>query len=172
MKKAISLLLALVLCLSLCACGKKTETIEITTENWNEYFTIEQVETWQENAFGEYDNLKIDLVLSIKDEYAERVVEKQDTTLIIAFSCDGAVKGANIDYASQKYTIVEDRKIEPHNDILTISINDLVAPYVITNGELAPSSNGDIQYIMMFENPVVERVEGTLTLYVDESLFI
>ena len=68
-----------------------------------------------------------------------------------------------------KYTIVEDRKIEPHNDILTISINDLVAPYVITNGELAPSSNGDIQYIMMFENPVVERVEGTLTLYVDES---
>ena len=165
MKKTISMLLALALCLSLCACGKKKETIEITTENWDEYFTVEQVETWTKNAFDEYDTLKVDLVFSLKSEYTERFVEKQDGTIIVDFSCDGAVKGANIDYQTKTFVIVEDRKIEPYNEIITIATKDFISPHLMTNGELAPASNGDIQYIMVFENPVINRIEGTLTLY-------
>lgn len=41
MKKVLSLILALILCLSLCACGDKTpQSIELTTENINQYITI------------------------------------------------------------------------------------------------------------------------------------
>lgn len=41
MRKALSLILALILCLSLCACGDKTpQSIELTTENINQYITI------------------------------------------------------------------------------------------------------------------------------------
>ena len=44
MKKALSLLLVLVMCLSLCACGteKKSNEIELTPENFNKYVKVER----------------------------------------------------------------------------------------------------------------------------------
>ena len=40
MKKILSLILALVMCLSLCACGEKEELIELTTDNIGNYLAF------------------------------------------------------------------------------------------------------------------------------------
>lgn len=40
MKRILALLLALVMCLSLCACGSKEEIVELTTENISEYLSF------------------------------------------------------------------------------------------------------------------------------------
>ena len=40
MKKALSLLLALMLCLSLCACGEGSKDIELTLDNYKDYLEV------------------------------------------------------------------------------------------------------------------------------------
>ena len=40
MKKFLAFVLALVMCLGLCACGEKSTIVEITEENWADYFEL------------------------------------------------------------------------------------------------------------------------------------
>ena len=104
MKKWIALLLAAVLCLSLSACGEKTspeeemlmtpatieplakietkpvnETIEITMDNWQDYFEEYDEDVWELNAFQELDKLTNCAYLVLKDEYASRLVEEKSS---------------------------------------------------------------------------------------------
>ena len=162
MKKTIALLLVLVLCLSLCACGKKTEAVEITIDNWEQYFTISYVDTWQKNSFGEYDDLKVDAVFALKPEYIGRIADKKDSTMVVDFSCDGTVKGANIDFESQTYTIVNERKVEPFQEIFSIDCKQLDTPYNFTSTNLEPATIDGIRYIMVCENGVINRIQGTI----------
>ena len=78
MEKAFSLLLALVMCLSLCACGggndasQATEpqytTVDITIDNWTEYFELTPENfTFTENSFGEVDGAEVKIYLMTKD---------------------------------------------------------------------------------------------------------
>lgn len=96
MKKRILLLLAAVLCVSLCACGgsetssgKNTDTkveenekriiitkeeletyseyIELTTENWSEYIEIVEEEVIEKDAFGEETGRYTKTCLTLKD---------------------------------------------------------------------------------------------------------
>ena len=124
MKKAISLLLVLVMCLTLCACENnkvedptetkpvettpkdtepkntqtepiKTEpttppteestapsetepkliTVEITMDNWQEYFEITDFVSVWKNDFDEVESTKYGYCLSLKSEYADKVVD-------------------------------------------------------------------------------------------------
>ena len=87
MKKALSLILALVMCLSLSACGNSTEEvpaapkveeIELTAENWKEYFDTENVVLscwWERNEFGEIlQLLEVTFYYPLKEEYRNRIV--------------------------------------------------------------------------------------------------
>ena len=126
MKKILALLLAAIMCLSLAACGKKTETIEITTDNWQEYFELQYTDTWSLNAFNEYDNVKRDVILVIKEEYASRLADNDESTLIIDFSCDASIWPATVDFEAQTYTIAgEKRKTEDFQEIQTFSVNGI-----------------------------------------------
>lgn len=53
MKKILVLLVAMIMCFGLCACGEKTTTVEITNDNWEEYFEIVIEDDIEENAQGE-----------------------------------------------------------------------------------------------------------------------
>ena len=97
MKKRILLLLAAVLCVSLCACGGSVETnsgdrtdnkteesgkeiviskeelatyseyIELTTENWSDYIEIVEEEIIEKDAFGEETGRSIRVTIGLKD---------------------------------------------------------------------------------------------------------
>ena len=138
MKKTISLLLALVMCLSLAACGNaekpkqnktendyigvstnqtentdstdyqteytaptetepKVQVVEITMDNWQDYFEIKQcvegdVNT---NAFDEVESVGyyIYTVFTLKEEYAEKI-DTDESQLAIGYS--GNIKSRHI----------------------------------------------------------------------------
>lgn len=178
MKKAKLLVMVLAVCLTLCACGGEekpvettqppvqTEAIEINLDNWEQFFTLSYVENWQKNDFGEYDDLKIDAVLTLKPEYLGRIAREEAAQLTLEFRCDGAVKGAEIDFTARTYTIVADRKVEPVQEILTIDCRQLEEPYTLTMGSLEPATVDGIRYIMVHENLEILRIQGTIHLYV------
>ena len=97
MKKTISLLLVLVMCLSLCACSGGNnvseptipatietivptetappyETVEITIGNWLDYFEFAHFYIPHKNSFGETDGFDIETRLYLKDGYNARDV--------------------------------------------------------------------------------------------------
>ena len=124
MKKAISLLLALVMCLSLCACGggsetPKTEyieshnptniqnetnnaesteqteaepieteptytTIEISLDNWQDYFQFQWVVSEVRNDFDELTGIKPQMKFSLKEEW---VSVAEDMDVAVEYSC-------------------------------------------------------------------------------------
>lgn len=170
MKKLLALLLAAVMCLSLAACGKKTETIEITTDNWQEYFELQYTDTWSLNAFNEYDDVKRDVILVVKEEYASRLADNDENTLIIDFSCDTSIWSATVDFEAQTYTLTgEKRKAEAFQEIQTISVNELSEPRVLSNISFQPYTEDGVRYIMLCENEYINRIEGTLTLYIENE---
>lgn len=170
MKKFVAIFLTIVMCLSLAACGKKTETIEITTDNWQEYFELQYTDTWSLNAFNEYDDVKKDVVLVIKEEYTSRLADNSENTLIIDFSCDTSIWPATVDFEAQTYTLIgEKRKAESFKEIQTISVNELSNPRVLSNVSFQPYTENGVRYIMLCENECINRIEGALTLYVENE---
>ena len=170
MKKAMSLLLALVLCLSLCACGvdkkytpllenldagnydgvkdaltelspefkadveklekyqslidlleaenyedalvdvenripvPECEVIEITMDNWDEYFEIVPDHYWHENAFGEGDSLSCGFSLFLKDEYIAQFHLTGNSEIACTIAFDAREKTLDIHWKEKKFT--------------------------------------------------------------------
>jgi hypothetical protein len=81
MKKTIALILSLMLCLPLCACGgggvQDTETVEITAGNWQDYFEIKLAATVHKDDFGEYENAFAGCYIYLKKEYRDRIVSAE-----------------------------------------------------------------------------------------------
>jgi hypothetical protein len=99
MKKWLALLLAVVMCLSLFACGgepsdndepktNETETkqendktdrpenlpvgeVEVTLDNWQEYFNLSELLEARTNSFDEVENAWVSNHITLKEEYAE-----------------------------------------------------------------------------------------------------
>ena len=87
MKKLLASLLAVVLCLSLTACGVEEriaqldrnvyEVIEITVDNWQDYFEIVEVTVWETDEAGEVvDCYGVITSLCLKEEFADRTVSE------------------------------------------------------------------------------------------------
>lgn len=91
MKKILSLIIAFLICISFCSCGgaentgennsnkeititkeelvKYSEYIELTTENWEDFFEIIESEVTVTDAFGEETSIDIDAIVSLKNGY-------------------------------------------------------------------------------------------------------
>ena len=103
MKKTISLLLILIFCLSLCACGKKTEPVEITLDNWQEYFEVQELVDWQTDEFGDVSSLWIRYILCVKAEYADRIVLEESDVAVEYIKYEETVP-VKIDFTNKTYT--------------------------------------------------------------------
>ncbi len=112
MKKTLALLMALVMCLSLCACGEKKQTVEITMDNWMDFFEVRKEIEWEENDFGEAECLQVYHALFIRDEYAESI-NPDSIKLVFEYCEEGALKTFDVDWENK----------------------------ILTEGELAESSN-------------------------------
>ena len=90
MKKLLVLILALVMVMPLTACGG--ETIEITTDNWQDYLLVKQ-EIIVEDILNDFEEIETRYAkevtfLCLKDEYAGRNVSR-----------DTIIKNSNYDNA-------------------------------------------------------------------------
>ncbi len=100
MKKMIALLLALALSLSLCACGEKTQTVEITMDNWQEYFEIRPLVYWWKDDFGDITMVSHTYVFCIREEYAERIKLKK-TDLTVGYTVTNALTEYTVDWENR-----------------------------------------------------------------------
>lgn len=148
MKKLFALLLAAVMCLSLCACdgivsdgassggatpgnaGRgKIKTITLTLENFNDYFELKEVLTVPTNAFGEVDKEKsvtIDTVYVLKPEYQEKFVTEWDyeSAYSIEWTYINRCQEGVFDYDKNTYTLGDE--LRPTTDEESIYLWDPV----------------------------------------------
>lgn len=81
------------------------ETIEITIDNWQEYFAFRQSEgEWEEDAFGDAVRYRRYVYFSLKDEYQDKVA-----SMDVALSCSYTVdyRYYEIDLQNRVFTIGE-----------------------------------------------------------------
>lgn len=226
MKKALSLILALVLCLSLCACGGSASqqsnkydalincienndymgamtelhkllgmesytgavlldpsyslevnteptasysAVEITMENWQEYFEIVVVEDWKENAFGDPDYLSRQLVFRPNDAYADKVVstfqEHEDYKKIsVEIGYDYTNYKWTIDFENETYAKGSKSDYDPEGHETTIITYEpyLSSSTIDSNNRWTDGTGSTV--ISEYSNIEVLRIQGTLLL--------
>lgn len=81
-----------------------SKEIKITLDNWQEYFEVIEYPYWQENAFGEIDDLTVWWGIQIKEKYHALIdIEKEQS---VAFELSGKYSyyGIQVDTSKQEYT--------------------------------------------------------------------
>lgn len=140
--------------------------IEITIDNWEDYFVIDYVEKWHTNSFGEIDRLRLDVVIHIKPEYADRVADKENAKINFDISYDCILNTVEIDYAAQTYTFTDYwTEKETFQNIGTWNCAWLVNERSVIGPSLGGDAINDIPCMCYYENVTVNRIQGTLCLY-------
>jgi len=123
MKRAISLLMVLVMAVSLCACGKKkNETqsvvnvvatpepeifeVEINLGNIYEYFEFKEFPVYYKDDNGNVTSVQIAYGLALKEGYKAANSPEHKDSLELTFSADGVVNKGDfeIDFDTMQYT--------------------------------------------------------------------
>jgi len=201
MKKGLSLILSVAMCFSLVACDSRNETssnnepqqsttpeathdpkpaepvaIELTTENFTEYFELVEILDIPTNEFGEVDKNKdasIDFVFVLKPEYQEKFVDDRDykSSYVIEWSYISRSQEGTFDYDTSTYTLGKELTtadkyyaIDPKEstDMDEVKLHNADSDLLVGEWIFA-TSNGPICYIEEFKE--ILRVQGTLYLY-------
>lgn len=212
-KKILSVFLATTIVMSLIGCGTKEETsnttnveeevenvaeqkveevveevvepvaVEITMDNWEEYFVLEDAYDLFENSFGEYDNIHLGKAFCLRQEYAEKfVTDSEEYKSKVGFELQYTTehRKVTIDPVSGTYEIGEetyftdaeitDTDEQPLTDYRNISTSGIVRSYgeniasvFLDNRVLTTNDYGDLNYV--WKDCEVLRAEGTLYLY-------
>ena len=207
MKKAISLLLALMLCLSLCACGGSNEMpeaqvstdpattpeatepatteatepeesepapvcVEITLENWQDYFELREYTEFVENGFGEIDDAKTHWSVVSKDGYT---VDEENCDVTFEFTYDEESVVATIN--TETKTVVYGEATGSSTSEPVVETMNNVGQYI---GEYTHDRYGeyltseffdleDAQLVSVFDRRVVNvtvlRISGTFSYF-------
>ncbi len=181
MKKTLLLSLVLLMILTMTGCGKKTEKIEITKDNFTDYFEYVTFTHWKRDSFGdiEKDSTEIYAGWQLKKEFAERVwrdgtvikYDKEEEILVAKLKGE-YLKSYFIKYDDNepgKYTIIgEDEEWSPleyecrlftliNPDTKEIHIGFFYAQHGYVNNDL-------IAIIPKEGQITVEKIKGTLIL--------
>ena len=211
MKKVISLLLALVMCLSLCACGKeKTQDaeshnvpeaqettmetyteeavvnteptqpqiieVELTTENWQEYFDTENIISnygWRRNSFDEIEEFHgCEFAVPLKEEYKNRITNLGDIEIAHEISGTQGYREIMIDIENEQVSIGEEWEddympSEPHTADYTTNGYVLVESGLRFGQYYNNVRMGGGEIAHLFEVSELVRIKGTLYLFAE-----
>ncbi len=171
MKRIFCAFLCLILMLPLAACGQKTQTVEITAENWNTYFEFRTLYHWSENAFGETDTVEYPTALCVKEEYVDRIVLDQ---VNLAVECAWTQHYRQVDVDWENHTITFGADTEA-SDIhsTTASVNEIhcwesyenayIVVYLRDVG-FSKDMLTEIPSHLSMEDCKVVRIQGTITI--------
>lgn len=82
------------------------EVIDITMDNWDEYFEIVPDHYWRKNAFGEGVGLCVGFSLFLKDEYAARLPLTGNSKIACTVSFDAREKTLDVNWNETTFTEV------------------------------------------------------------------
>ena len=118
MKKRLIMILAMSMCMFLCACGgsegtsgglfEKEEEVEITMDNWQDYFEFKEIVLpWNTyNAFDELEseNVTIDYCIVLKDEYE---IDEEKSKVAIEYTGYREEWSIDVDMSTLDITYIE-----------------------------------------------------------------
>ncbi len=192
MKKILALLLAAVMCLSLVACGGGNDTpstndnnanntsqenensttdnidyepVEITLDNWQDYFEVVEVPVWEENAFGEIDSFNLEYEFRLKEEYYPRL-NAEASNIVIEISYSYGKKPCKVDFENLTYELGERLRTETTTNI-TDKFYDHNGRF-FTNPFGITSYDPGTQEVRYYDDVEMLRIQGTLYLTAEQ----
>lgn len=143
------------------------EVIEITAENWDEYFEITEEGSFNKDAFGDFSSFYLSQYISLKEEYVDRVsTNLSDVVMELDFTY--GKKGCQVDGANETYTLTDSYEVSEYDYDssaykLTYGSIDEEEYYRATI--MSGSWNKENGYIDNYRTePQVLRVQGSLYL--------
>ena len=208
MKKAISLLLALVMCLSLCACGKeniqdakvqnapKTQEmtttttavnteptepqiieIELTAENWQEYFDTENVGAnyfWIRNSFDEVEGfISCNFFVPLKEKYQSRITNLENTEIAYEISGVQGYRDIMVDIENEQVSIGDEWEDDYQQSVEHTKDGIIYGYHLEESGlpfggyENYARMGSDDTIACLFEVSNLVRIKGTIYLFAE-----
>lgn len=156
------------------------EIIELTMDNWAEYFELRECFNLYTNDFGEMQSFSIGYGLFLKEEYIDRLENITDVSFEV--EADRALYPVNVDEATGEYTLGEsnssynwDWHWEGRHGTFSASVwdhryynddprSDLFEQVAGMVSDSWSTTEGDIRYDCVLENAVLTRIQGTIEL--------
>lgn len=151
--------------------------IEITLDNWYQYFEVKESPLWAENAFGEAETLYARYCLFLKDEYRDKVDEMKESTVAFALEYDWILADIEVDYDAKEFsytgTVYEDSQGHDETTLAVYTgmlIDEESCGIICSCGEGYFTDDNDVKIpnCYQFTNVEVTRVEGSIFLF-DEN---
>lgn len=153
---------------------KKIVDVDITPDNWLDYFEIVHKEIWSYNAFDEFSGFYIKTSIVLKDEYAKRLAKDSSIKFEISYVVGNI--SASINPVDKSYIIYENTFRESKGDAVRKTMRTVYirAPKDNSRTEtdavlllyLPESSfNQKNSEIWWYDRFNAERMQGTLYLY-------
>lgn len=146
--------------------------IEITLENWEEYFEIRENGRWVEDAFGEIDYLWLSQNIYLRDSYTAKVDFSRSSE--VAFKADATCRLVDIDYdeETREYWFTDQEWDEPSQRENTaafyaneLEYNQEYGAELFSCGEGYYTIDGvKVKNVEVFQNINVTRVQGYIYL--------
>lgn len=90
------------------------DAIEITPENWDEYFEIVDEGKFGENAFGEVESFNYYQYLALKEEYVDKLSYSL-SKLVMELDFTYGQQGCQVDLANKKYTLTDSYVVDEYD---------------------------------------------------------
>ncbi len=149
------------------------ETVEITMENWPEYFEFRLREGyWREDAFGESTEYSSSVIFTIKDEYID-IVNQDTIDIAFSYSYVNQYWYYEADFDSKTLTIrelVSEELLREHSIFegvssgiaMTSTESPTVAVYFYKDSPLYTDINGT--EILKIDAVDIDRIQGTIEI--------
>lgn len=151
--------------------------IEITLDNWYQYFEVKDAPLWEENAFGEAETLYARYCLFLKDEYRDRVDTMKESIIAFAFEYDWILADIEVDYNAKEFSytgiVYEDSQGHEETTLAVYTgmlVDEENCAIICSCGEGYFTNDNDVKIpnCYQFTNVEVTRVEGSIFLF-DEN---
>lgn len=155
------------------------EVVELTTDNWQDYFELREALSLYTNNFGEIESFNIGYGLFLKKEYISRL--KNITDVSFEIEADRAYRAVELDEATGDYTLGEyydynwEWHYEGQHGTFSSSVWDrtynsddprsdtyMQVCGIVSDGGY--TTVNDVRYYSILEKGVLSRIQGTLEL--------
>lgn len=134
--------------------------IEITLDNWDQYFEIVENTDWRKNAFGEAENLNISYSFKLKDEYQTAY----NNDIAVEIHAEKVLVDIDLDLAEAKYCYLDViNETYDFNTIETLTGNEI--NFFSCSDGYFEQNDIKVSNIEILKNIEILRVQGKLYLY-------
>ncbi len=140
------------------------ETVEITMDNWMEYFEFVFIEDWQINGFGESEGYSYVYQLKLRDDYASKI-NLQNIAITVEVAFKDVLSDATFDFEKMEYTVGDAMsQVGEKSTVWEITSLSKEMICISTALEGFVDVQSDRTYFYQVLEPTISRIQGTIEL--------